>query len=151
MRLMKISLDAPAKLNLCLKVGELRPDGFHELVTLMQPIDLCDRVDFDTAVSGLSFTCSRAELSGEDNLVVRAARAWFKEAGLEPNAAIHLEKNVPIAAGIGGGSSDAAATLMGLNNLFDRRLSAGKLHELAAGLGSDIPFFPVWHYSLVQR
>ena len=107
----------------------------------MQPVDLYDRLDLDTDAEGLSFTCSRADLAGDDNLVVKAARAWFDAAQMEPAIAIHLEKKVPVAAGIGGGSSDAAAALLGLNALFGGRLDRGMLHRVAAGLGSDIPFF----------
>ena len=148
---MKIILDAPAKLNLSLKVCGKRPDGFHELVTLMQPIDLCDRVHLDMDAPNLAFSCNQPELAGEHNLVVRAARAWFSAAGLGPRAGIHLEKLVPVAAGIGGGSSDAAATLTGLNALHGGRLSPRRLHELAAGLGSDVPFFSGRGHRLVYR
>jgi 4-diphosphocytidyl-2-C-methyl-D-erythritol kinase len=138
---MKLILKAPAKLNLCLKVAGVRPDGFHELVTLMQPISLCDYLSFDLAADSLEFSCSLKELEGEHNLVVKAARDWFQMAELEPRAKIHLDKRVPLAAGIGGGSSDAAAALLGLNVLHDRLLKPETLYGLAAGLGSDVPFF----------
>jgi 4-diphosphocytidyl-2-C-methyl-D-erythritol kinase len=138
---MKLNLKAPAKLNLCLKIAGLRPDGFHELVSLMQPIDLCDRISLETGGDGLEFTCNIKPLQGDHNLVLKAARAWFKQAGINPAAKIHLDKQVPMAAGIGGGSSDAAAMLLGLNALHQGRLEPQTLFEIAAGLGSDVPFF----------
>ncbi len=135
-----LTLLAPAKLNLHLKVLGRRPDGMHELVTLMQPVSLADRLVLEPGGKGIRFTCDAAGLQ-EDNLVERAARLWYRAAGLEPGVALHLEKNIPVAAGLGGGSSDAAATLMGLNRLHGRPLDPGRLGELAARLGADVPFF----------
>ena len=118
-----------------------RPDGYHEIETLFERIDLADELTFEPA-QDLSLTCDDPALScGEDNLVIRAARALAQLTGTTPGARIHLTKRIPIAAGLGGGSSDAAATLLGLNALWDLQLERGRLVALAAGLGSDVPFF----------
>ncbi len=135
-----LTLLAPAKLNLHLKVVGRRPDGMHELVTLMQPLSLADRLVLEPGGEGISFTCDVAGLQ-EDNLVERAARLWFRAAGLEAGVSLRLEKNIPVAAGLGGGSSDAAATLLGLNRLYGQPLDMARLQDLAAALGADVPFF----------
>ncbi|MBI4003992.1 MAG: 4-(cytidine 5'-diphospho)-2-C-methyl-D-erythritol kinase [Candidatus Omnitrophica bacterium] len=132
---------APAKLNLYLRVLGQRPDGYHEIETLFERIDLADELTF-TAARTLSLTCSDSSLScGEDNLVIRAARALQQAAGTAAGARIQLTKRIPIAAGLGGGSSDAAAALSGLNDLWQLGLARARLIELAARLGSDAPFF----------
>ncbi len=134
---------APAKINLSLSVLGKRSDGFHEIESLMVPISLADRLTFQCdAAPGLRLTCSDPTLSaGEENLVFRAARQFFSAANLPESAAIHLEKAIPHGAGLGGGSSDAATTLLALNEIHDSPLSAVDLHRLAAALGSDVPFF----------
>jgi len=119
-----------------------RPDGFHELETILQPVPLCDELSFERIAQGVELTCSQAELpTGPENLVHRAATAFFSASAVNAGVRIHLEKRVPLAAGLGGGSSNAAHTLAGLNELFDLPLSPTKLVELAAALGSDVPFF----------
>ena len=136
-----LRLRAPAKLNLYLRVLGKRPDGYHELETIFERIDLADTLTFEPA-EALSLTCSDPELScGEDNLVLKAARLLQREAGALKGARIHLEKRIPVAAGLGGGSSDAAATLEGLNRLWALQLPLQRLTDLAAALGSDVPFF----------
>ncbi len=137
-----IRLVAPAKLNLYLRVLGKRPDGYHELETLFERIDLADELTFERHPHDLRLTCDAPELScGEDNLIVRAARLLQHEYGTAPGAEIHLVKRIPIAAGLGGGSSDAAATLRGLNRLWDLKIQRPRLMALAAQLGSDVPFF----------
>jgi len=132
---------APAKLNLYLRVLGTRPDGYHEIETLFERIDLADELTFEPAGT-LSLTCSDPSLScGEDNLVIRAARALQEATGTKAGARIHLTKRIPVAAGLGGGSSDAAATLLGLHELWGLHLEHGQLLALAAGLGSDVPVF----------
>ena len=132
---------APAKLNLYLRVLGTRPDGYHEIETLFERIDLADELTFEPAGT-LSLTCSDPSLScGEDNLVIRAARVLQQAAGTAAGARLHLTKHIPIAAGLGGGSSNAAATLLGLNDLWQLGLARARLIELAASLGSDVPFF----------
>jgi 4-diphosphocytidyl-2-C-methyl-D-erythritol kinase len=132
------------KVNLLLNILGKRPDGFHELETVMHPVPLCDRLSFERKGVGLQLSCSdpRLPVDGK-NLVFRGADGFFKSAGLSSGEGvrIHLQKNIPLAAGLGGGSSNAAITLLALNELFGQPLSSSKLAELAASLGSDIPFF----------
>ncbi|HEY3967119.1 MAG TPA: 4-(cytidine 5'-diphospho)-2-C-methyl-D-erythritol kinase [Planctomycetaceae bacterium] len=145
---------APAKLNLFLKVLGKRADGYHELETLMVSVGLYDTLVFSGDPTGsLSLVCrdggsrspgSRAREmpdAGGDNLVIRAARLLQDATGTSHGARIELVKRIPLAAGLAGGSSDAAATLFGLNQLWNLKLSAAELMRLAARLGSDIPFF----------
>ncbi len=136
------TLNAPAKLNLSLRVLGKRDDGFHEIDTLMVKLPgLADQIEFREA-DGFSFECDDASVpSDEGNLVVKAVRAYESAAGIECKCAIFLKKKVPHGAGLGGGSSDAATTLLGLNRLHDFKLGVEELHGLAASLGSDIPFF----------
>lgn len=108
----------------------------------MQPVALHDRIVFERIGVNLNLTCSDAALPTDStNLVHRAAAAFFTTAGLKEGVRIHLEKKIPMAAGLGGGSGNAATTLLGLNQLFDRPLTEASLHTIASSLGSDIPFF----------
>ena len=136
---------APAKINLYLHILGRRADGFHELETLMAPISLGDTLDLDLLpdVPGkIEFTCSDPALSdAKDNLATKAARLFLDEFKLATGVRIHLEKTVPVGAGLGGGSSDAAAVLLALRDLTKIVCAEAKLAELAAKLGSDIPFF----------
>jgi 4-diphosphocytidyl-2-C-methyl-D-erythritol kinase len=132
------------KVNLLLNILGKRPDGYHELETLMHPVGVYDHLEFDRAGRGISLTCADSRLPIDSkNLVVRAAALFFQSAkiGSGEGVRIHLEKNVPLAAGLGGGSANAAVTLLALNELFDHPLAPEKIAELAASLGSDIPFF----------
>ncbi|MCB2188111.1 MAG: 4-(cytidine 5'-diphospho)-2-C-methyl-D-erythritol kinase [Deltaproteobacteria bacterium] len=138
---MELRIAAPAKVNLSLHVVGRRPDGYHELLTLMQPLDLCDHLQVTLGGEGCRLFCDRAELAGEDNLVLRAARAYFAALGLPGGATFRLEKNIPVAAGLGGGSSDAAAALLALNALYGGVLPPQRLWDLARGLGADVSFF----------
>ena len=131
----------PAKVNLYLKVLSRRQDGYHDLVTVMQPLTLADELRL-TPGPGLTLECEHPEVpSGPENLVWRAAERFGAATGREPQVHIHLQKNIPVAAGLGGGSSDAAGTLMALNELAGKPLALPALYELAAGLGADVPFF----------
>jgi 4-diphosphocytidyl-2-C-methyl-D-erythritol kinase len=133
---------APAKINLYLHITGRRADGFHDLETLMVPISLGDTLDLELIPAGIEFTCSDPALSdAQDNLATRAARLFLDEFKLATGVRIHLEKAVPVGAGLGGGSSDAAAVLLALRQLTGARADDAKLAELAARLGSDIPFF----------
>lgn len=149
-----LTLPAPAKVNLYLRVVDRRPDGFHNLETLMVAIDLCDSLVFSPAEPGrlsLSIACELAPGAvtdaaaplavGDDNLVLRAARLLAREANVTAGASIHLTKRIPWAAGLAGGSSDAATTLIGLNRLWNLGWPRERLRELGSQLGSDIPFF----------
>jgi 4-diphosphocytidyl-2-C-methyl-D-erythritol kinase len=134
--------DSPCKVNLLLNILGKRPDGYHELETLMHPVHYCDRLFFSRSGQGLQLTCDDPKLPADGrNLVHRAASAFLQATGLAEGVRIHLEKKIPMAAGLGGGSGNAATTLMGLNELFDRPLPTKQLSELAAALGSDVPFF----------
>ncbi len=144
-----IELESPCKVNLVLNILGKRPDGFHELETLMLPIPLCDRIRLQPALSGgtsggsaIQLTCSDPSLAVDGtNLVHKAATAFLKATAITDSVAIHLEKRIPMAAGLGGGSGNAATTLTGLNRLFGNPLTVEQLQPLAAALGSDVPFF----------
>lgn len=136
----RLTLSAPAKVNLSLRILGLREDGYHELLTLMQPLSLADELTVELVESGLAMRCSVSSLN-ENNLVLRAAEAYFAALGRPGGARFFLNKKIPVAAGLGGGSSDAAAALIGLNALHDGALPPQRLVELAAGLGADVPFF----------
>jgi 4-diphosphocytidyl-2-C-methyl-D-erythritol kinase len=139
---MSLEKNSPCKVNLLLNILGRRPDGFHELETVMHPANLCDRLFFERAACGVTLTCSDANLPTDSgNLVYRAATAFLETAKINDGVRIHLEKQIPLAAGLGGGSGNAATTLLGLNELFGQPLPLEKVHELAATLGSDVPFF----------
>jgi 4-diphosphocytidyl-2-C-methyl-D-erythritol kinase len=136
-----MQLFAPAKINLNFKILRRREDNFHEIETLMAPISLGDTLLIKPA-DQLIFTCDDPSLpGGDDNLVLRAARSFFAEINAEPKVRIELRKKIPHGAGLGGGSSDAASTLLGLNEMQGKPLSPSRLARLAAELGSDVPFF----------
>ena len=135
---------APAKINLSLKILGRRNDGFHELDTLIAPISLYDEIRIDKRPSGkgIEFRCDdRSVPESDDNLAVRAAKAFFEATRIDPAVSIGLKKKIPHGAGLGGGSSDAASVLLALNDLFETRLSREALAEMAEPLGSDVPFF----------
>jgi 4-diphosphocytidyl-2-C-methyl-D-erythritol kinase len=140
-----MQLFAPAKINLSFAIKSRRPDGFHEIETLMAPISIADRLTIETTAGddgGIDFSCDDPSLpGGEGNLVVRAAKLFRETANITTRIKIVLEKKIPHGAGLGGGSSDAASTLLGLNELFGTGLNEGDLMGLAAQLGSDVPFF----------
>ncbi|MBK8000322.1 MAG: 4-(cytidine 5'-diphospho)-2-C-methyl-D-erythritol kinase [Verrucomicrobia bacterium] len=134
--------NSPCKVNLLLNILGKRPDGFHELETIMQPVNLCDRLAFTRGGSGITLTCTEPTLPTDaSNLVYRAAAAFLAQAKIADGVAIHLEKQIPMAAGLGGGSGNAATTLLALNELFGSPLTLAQLDAIAASLGSDIPFF----------
>ena len=130
---------APAKLNLSLEVVGRRPDGYHELATLFQTVDLCDELSFEAA-EHLTLDVDDPRLAGPDNLVLRAATALAERAGGRSGARIRLTKRIPTAGGVGGGSSDAAAALRGLRRLWQMQIGDDALAEVAARLGADVPF-----------
>jgi len=135
---------APAKLNLSLLIAGKRPDGFHELETLMAKVNWFDELLIQPGDErGIELACTGPHWApaGKDNLVYRAAEAAFDASGQVHDVRLTLTKNIPAGSGLGGASSDAAATLMGLNAYFDLRLTDGQLIEAAAGLGSDVAFF----------
>ena len=144
----EIRIEAPAKINLFLEVTGKRPDGYHDLATLFAKISLADCLTLrKTAKSGVSLrVANKANLAlskAEDNIVYKAAMAFFGTFEIKPAVEIHLEKKIPVGAGLGGGSSDAAATLKGLCRLYgvDAGKNRKKLETAALLLGSDVPFF----------
>jgi len=139
---MTLAKASHCKVNLLLNILRKRADGFHELETVMQPVPLCDQLEFSRGGSGVQLTCSSPALPVDaGNLVFRAAENFLHSASIKEGVRIHLQKNVPLAAGLGGGSSNAAVTLTALNEIFGSPLSGQKLTELASALGSDVPFF----------
>lgn len=139
---MPLEKTSPCKVNLLLNILGRRPDGYHELETVMQPVNLCDRLTFERSGRTVKLSCSNAALPVDArNLVHRAATAFLSAAKISDGVRIHLEKKIPLAAGLGGGSGNAATTLLALNELFDQPLTALKLDQLAAAIGSDAPFF----------
>ena len=140
---MHLSTLAPAKVNLVLRVGPIRQDGYHDLLTLMVPLDLADAVDVRIGSRRGPITCvvpNRPELDGEGNLAARAAQLFRDRFGFENRIAIRIEKRTPVTAGLGGGSSDAAAVLRCLARAFAVRDRAA-LADVALEVGSDVPFF----------
>ncbi len=132
---------APAKINLSLEIRGKRDDGFHEIESLFVPISLADELMIERAPL-FSFACDAPDVPSDDsNLVVRAAKLFFEKTGIQQRVKISLAKKIPHGAGLGGGSSDAATTLLALNEIFNARLANETLAELAAQLGSDVPFF----------
>lgn len=135
---------APAKINLSLKILSRRDDGFHEIETFIAPISVCDEIKIErrSLEKGIEFQCDDAAVpAGDDNLIVRAARTFFAATKLKPAVCIELRKKIPHGAGLGGGSSDAASTLLTLNELFEAKLPLETLAKMAEAIGSDVPFF----------
>ena len=137
-----LEIKAPAKINLGLFILSKREDGFHNLSTLFYPVcDLFDKINFRKSHFPF-FACTGINADNdEDNLVVRARKLLEQHTGKSLNVEINLEKHIPVGGGLGGGSSDAATTLVSLNELFSLNISPTELCELALRLGSDVPFF----------
>lgn len=143
-RLTGMTLERPShcKVNLLLNILGKRPDGFHELETVMHPVRVFDHLSFSRSGNGIELTCNEPTLpTDSQNLVFRAAALFLQTAGIHEGVRMHLEKRIPLAAGLGGGSGNAATALLGLNELFSKPLTDAQLNHLAATLGSDVPFF----------
>jgi 4-diphosphocytidyl-2-C-methyl-D-erythritol kinase len=136
----QIVIDAPAKLNLGLEVISRRDDAFHEIATIFLAIDLYDRLTLSPSTD-LQLSCDDESLAGEDNLALRALRLLRDETNHPAGARIQLRKRIPAAAGLAGASSDAAAALLAGREFWQLDVSDARLHDLAARLGSDVPFF----------
>jgi 4-diphosphocytidyl-2-C-methyl-D-erythritol kinase len=135
---------APAKINLSLKILGQRGDGFHEIETFITPVSLCDDITIEKSDSakGIEIHCDDPSVpAGEDNLIVRAAKSFFVATKLKAAVSIELKKKIPHGAGLGGGSSDAASTLLALNELFETKSPRAALSKMAETIGSDVPFF----------
>ncbi len=151
---MKLTLKAHAKLNLMLDILSALPNGYHDLFMVMQSVSLCDLVTLEPNDSGeITVTCDDPAVpQGEGNLAHKAARAFFEATGLPfTGLSIAIEKHIPQAAGLAGGSADAAAVLVGLNRLLDAHLSDRDLIRLGAGLGADVPFCALGGLMLAQH
>jgi 4-diphosphocytidyl-2-C-methyl-D-erythritol kinase len=136
-----MKLDSPAKINLFLRIVKRRSDGYHELASLFQTIDLCDTLHYELSNKDL-LTCSDASIpTDHNNLVLKAVNLFRKKTHLDCNVAIHLEKKIPMQAGLGGGSSNAATTLWALNELCEHPATIEQLMQWSSEIGSDIPFF----------
>lgn len=139
---MKLEKPSPCKVNLLLNILGQRADGFHELETIFHPVNVCDQLTFETRGNSVELSCNEPTLPTDaKNLVHRAAAAFLTSAKISDGVRIHLEKKIPLAAGLGGGSGNAATTLLALNELFGQPLTEATLGELAATLGSDVNFF----------
>ncbi|MDT8272313.1 MAG: 4-(cytidine 5'-diphospho)-2-C-methyl-D-erythritol kinase, partial [Desulfomonilia bacterium] len=132
---------SPAKINLYLKVLGKRVDGYHELRTIMAPVSLFDEITIEEAPSGIHLSAEGCDCREEDNLAYLAARSFLKHVPVASGVSIAVKKNIPVGAGLGGGSSDAAGVLRGMNALFSVNLSREDLLSMAESLGADCPFF----------
>jgi len=135
---------APAKINLSLRILGRRSDGFHEAETVVAPISLCDKINIERCAGKkeIAFRCDDQSMpKGKYNLVVRAAEVFFEKMNFDAGVSIELKKRIPHGAGLGGGSSDAASTLLGLNELFETKLPSEALAKMAETIGSDVPLF----------
>ncbi|WP_394708577.1 4-(cytidine 5'-diphospho)-2-C-methyl-D-erythritol kinase [uncultured Desulfuromusa sp.] len=144
------TFEAPAKINLCLHVLGRLASGYHELAMAMQRVDLYDTIRIRVGgEAGVRVLCSGVDLpEGDDNIAAKAARGLLDLTGIGVGVDIHIEKRIPVAAGLGGGSSDAATVLLGLNEMLGKKISMEKLLILGGELGADVPFFvfqqPAW-------
>ncbi len=138
----RLRIKAPAKINLHLEILGLRADGYHEIQTILQTVDLCDELELTETENFLDVECDEADCpSGERNLAYTAADKLKKSRKVEKGVCIKIKKRIPAGGGLGGGSSDAAAVLKGLNQLWDLRMARDDLEKIAEKIGSDVPFF----------
>ncbi len=140
LNLKPLTVKANAKINLSLAITGKREDGYHLIDTVMQSVSLYDILTFKKA-KNIRVVCSNSELSGEENIAFKAAKLFFERTGIKGGVKIKIEKNIPQAAGLGGGSADAAAVLIALNRMYNAELSDGELEKIAVKLGADVPFF----------
>ena len=139
---MQLRLTAPAKINLGLDVLDKRSDGYHNIQTVMQTISLYDYIVIRPADKGIRLECDSPGIpAGEENLAYQAARLILGRAGSQQSVCIYLKKGIPPAAGLGGGSSDAATVLKGINTIMGLHLSEGELIDMGGTIGADVPFF----------
>ncbi len=139
--MMKLTVKAYAKLNLTLDIQGMLPNGYHSIESVFQSISLHDILTIESGVGDISVSCSNENVpTNQDNICYKAVELFLKRAGIRDGVAIHIEKHIPEAAGLGGGSADAAATLVGLNEIYRHILSDADINELAVLLGADVPF-----------
>ncbi|MCK4223917.1 MAG: 4-(cytidine 5'-diphospho)-2-C-methyl-D-erythritol kinase [candidate division Zixibacteria bacterium] len=138
----RLILKSPAKINLFLEVLRKREDGYHEIVSLIQAVNLCDELILRKRKNGVVVACDHPDCpADESNLAFKAASLLLAEEKINEGVSIRIRKKIPLSAGLGGGSSNAAATLKGINRLYQLQLPDKKLHALASRIGSDVPFF----------
>jgi len=138
---MQLVLEAPAKINLTLNVIGKRTDGYHELESVMQQINLRDKIFLHTGGNDIKIASNSAQIpDNEGNLAFQAAKLLYSKFSLNPGLQIFIEKNIPVGAGLAGGSTDAAAVIIGINELFDLHLQREELMQLGSIIGSDVPF-----------
>ena len=138
---MKLTVNAPAKINLYLDVVTRRENGYHDIESIMHTVSLCDIITVELCDSGITLSSNFPHVpTDERNIAYKAAKAFFEATGLSSGAMIHIEKHIPVASGLAGGSTDAAATLKALNQLCNYPLSEEELLSLGATLGADVPF-----------
>lgn len=145
-----------AKINLFLRVIRRRPDGYHNLLSLMCAVELADEMTLNFRCQGIAVSCNHAEVPVDQrNTAWRAARFFFEKLGLEPRLHIQINKNIPVAAGLGGGSSNAATVLTALNRAYGTPLSHGQIMAAGRAIGADVPFFitggPAWAAGIGDR
>lgn len=136
-----LKIKACAKINLSLDITGIRADGYHLLNSVMQSVDLFDEITIKKQEKGIKISSSSKELGNENDICYKAASLFFEKSGVDGGAEINVIKNIPLSAGLGGGSADAAAVLLGLNKLYSNPLNQGNLLELALRLGADVPYF----------
>jgi 4-diphosphocytidyl-2-C-methyl-D-erythritol kinase len=139
---MKITLKAPAKINLFLEIKNKREDGYHNLESIMQTVSLYDELSFEPIDKKISLECDNKTLpTDSSNIVYKAAKAFFNYFKIDKGIKIYLKKVIPVSAGLGGGSSDAAATLIAMTKLYNVNTNKYELEQIASKLGADVPFF----------
>lgn len=150
---MKITVDAPAKINLFLDIIGRLDNGYHSLFMVMQSVGLSDKITIEESEEkGIFLTCSENKLpTDEKNIAYKAAQKFCEAADVEPRVKIHIEKRIPFAAGLAGGSADAAAVIVGLNEILKTNLSQRELREIGLSVGSDVPFCIVGGTCLSQN
>lgn len=147
----KLTLKSPAKINLSLEVLKKREDGYHQIRSLMQAVDLFDELTLRKREKGVAISCDHPSCpADESNLAFKAASLLLEKEKRNEGVSIHIKKRIPISAGLGGGSSNAAATLKGVRQLLELKVPDGRLHELAARVGSDVLFFLYSGQALVE-
>ena len=139
---MKTRVKGFAKINLHLDVTDIRNDGYHNIQSVMQTVSLCDIIDIEiTQENDIVIECDQMGVPlDERNIAYKAAKLFFDKANINSGVKITIKKNIPMAAGLAGGSADGAAVLVGLNELFDAILSDSDIYALGAALGADVPF-----------
>ncbi len=147
----RFKIQAPAKINLSLDILSKRDDGYHNIESIMHPINLCDIITIEEIEEDLIISCNNESIPiGHENTVYKAAEIILRETGLKRGLHINIENNIPIGAGLGGGSADAAATILGINELFSLGLTIEEMSKLGSWVGSDVPFCVMRRTALVR-